>query len=134
MSTRSCARWAVWRPVRPAKSLLYSTLTILLFAHPCYLSAQTHPSPSADEQFFFDAVNRERVTHQLQPLKWDEALAEAARKHAVLMSEQGDLSHHLPGEAPLDQRAAHAGARFSQVGENIATGRHPQEIHTGWMH
>jgi hypothetical protein len=120
--------------VRPANSLFYSTLTILLFSCPGYLLAQKPSEPSADEQFFFDAANRERVAHQLQPLKWDDALAEAARRHAVLMSEQGNLSHQLPGEPPLDHRAAHAGARFSQVGENIAVGRQPPAIHTGWMH
>jgi hypothetical protein len=111
--------------------LLHSTLIILLLASACDLSAQ---KPSAEEQFFFDSANRERVAQQLPPLKWDNALAEAARQHASLMADQADLSHQLPGEPPLDQRAGRAGARFSQVGENIAVGPQPRAIHTGWMH
>jgi hypothetical protein len=90
--------------------------------------------PSVDERFFFDSANRERVAQQLPPLKWDNALAEAARQHALLMAKQVNLSHQLPDELPLDQRAGQAGARFSQVGENIAMGPQAPAIHTGWMH
>src|SRR5216684_5557845 len=120
MSAPACARWVIGSAARPPKLLAHSTLTILLLAFPCCLSAQ---KPSAEEQFFFDSANRERVAQQLQPLKWDNALAEAARQHALVMAEQANLSHQLPGELPLDQRAGQAGARFSQVGENIAIGR-----------
>ena len=117
--------------IQPRRSLRHSVLTIFLFAFPCGLAAQ---KPSADERFFFDSANRERIAQQLPPLRWDNALAEAARQHALLMAKQANLSHQLPGELPLDQRAGQAGARFSQVGENIAMGRQAPAIHTGWMH
>jgi uncharacterized protein YkwD len=109
----------------------HSALTIFLFVFPCALAAQ---KPSPEEQLFFDSANRERVAQQLEPLKWDNALAEAARQHALLMAKQTNLSHQLPGEPPLDQRAGQAGARFSQVVENIAMGRQAPAIHIGWMH
>ena len=86
------------------------------------------------EQFFFKSANRERAEQGLPQLKWDETLATAARKHATLMADQEELSHRLPGEAALDVRIAQAGARFSSVGENVAIGPEPPEIHTGWMH
>lgn len=89
--------------------------------------------PSAEEKLFFDAANRERLAAGLRPLKWDDALASAARRHASLMASRADLSHQLPGEPPLDQRAGQAGARFSQVGENIAVGPEAPPIHEGWM-
>jgi hypothetical protein len=117
--------------IQPRRSLRHSVLTIFLFAFPCALAVQ---KPSPEEQLFFDSANRERIAQQLQPLKWDNALADAARKHALLMAEHVSLSHQLPGEPPLDQRAGRAGARFSQVGENIAIGRQAPAIHTGWMH
>jgi cysteine-rich secretory family protein len=117
-----------WRHLH--RLLPHFTLIILLLASACDLSAQ---KPSAEEQFFFDSANHERVAKQLQPLKWDNALAGAARQHASLMADQADLSHRLPGEPPLDERAARAGARFSQVGENIAVGPQASAIHTGWM-
>lgn len=113
------------------KSLPHSILLILFFASPCSVLAQ---NPSEEEQFFFDSANRERVAHQLHPLTWDNHLADAARQHAELMADQADLSHQFPGEPPLAQRAADAGARFSQVGENVAMGRQATAIHTGWMH
>src|SRR5260370_8424979 len=119
-------------PLSQRRGLLpHSTLIFLLFAFPCSLFAQR---PSAREQFFFDSANRERVAQQLPPLKGNSELAEAARQHALLMARQADLSHQLPGEPSLAQRAGQAGARFSEVGENIATGSQAPPIHTGWMH
>jgi hypothetical protein len=90
--------------------------------------------PLADEKFLLDATNRERAAAGLQPLKWDDALAAAARKHAQLMAHENFLLHQLPGEEPLDQRLAQAGAKFAMVAENIAVGPNPEEIHDGWMH
>ena len=131
MSAPSRARCAIERVARLLKLLPHSTLTILLSAFPCSLSAQ---KPSAEEQFFFDSANRERVARELPPLKWNNALAKAARQHALWMAKRDDLSHQLPGEPPLAQRAGQAGARFSEIGENIAVGPRVQSIHTGWMH
>jgi hypothetical protein len=92
----------------------------------------SHPSP--DEKLLFDATNRERAAAGLQPLKWDDALAAAARQHAQLMAHENFLLHQLPGESPLDQRVAQAGAKFAMVAENIAVGPNSGEIHEGWMH
>lgn len=111
--------------------LRYQVVGVFLCSFTSLAAAQ---KPTADEQLFFDAANHERLAQGLQPLRWDEALAVAARKHAALMAEQATLSHQLPGEPPLDQRAGQAGARFTQVGENIAVGRVARAIHTGWMH
>jgi uncharacterized protein YkwD len=90
--------------------------------------------PSADEEFLLDAANRERAAAGLQPLKWDGALAEAARRHAEVMARQDLLSHQCLDEPPLDQRAAQAGAKFSTIAENIAVGPNTAKIHDGWMH
>jgi len=66
-------------------------------------------------------------------LKWDNMLATAARKHAALMAQEGDISHQFPGEPSLEKRAIDAGARFSRVAENVAIGPDPSSIHIGWM-
>ena len=100
---------------------------------PAPVPSQT-PARNDSERQLFDAANRERVALKLQPLRWDDALAAAARKHAAVMVEHTELSHQLPGEPALDQRAGQAGARFTEVGENIAIGWDAQVIHTGWMH
>jgi Cysteine-rich secretory protein family len=90
--------------------------------------------PSADEKLLLDAANRERAAAGLHALKWDDALAAAARQHAQLMVRENVLSHQLPGEPPLDQRAAQAGAKYAMLAENVAIGPNPEEIHDGWMH
>ena len=90
--------------------------------------------PSADERFLLDAANRERSDAGLQPLRWDSALAEAARQHAEVMVSQNLLLHQCLNEAPLDERAAAAGAKFSMIAENIAVGPNTDKIHDGWMH
>jgi uncharacterized protein YkwD len=88
---------------------------------------------SPEEQFLFDAANRERAARQLPALRWDAALAEAARQHAQVMAAQHRFAHQLPGELTLSQRAGQAGARFSRVAENIAAGPELEDIHVGWM-
>jgi len=90
--------------------------------------------PSDEDKFLLDATNRERSAAGLQPLKWDEALATAARLHAQVMVSQNLLLHQCLDEPPLEQRAAKAGARFSMIAENIAVGPNPETIHNGWMH
>ncbi|MGC2670666.1 MAG: CAP domain-containing protein, partial [Candidatus Acidiferrum sp.] len=79
-------------------------------------------------------TNRERVARGLQPLHWDATLALAARDHARLMAVENLLSHQCPGEPPLEQRVAQAGAKFSMIAENVAVGPDPASIHDGWMH
>lgn len=90
--------------------------------------------PSDEEKLLLDAANRERAAAGLQGLKWDTALAEAAREHAQVMMSQNLLLHQCLDEPPLDQRAAKAGAKFSLIAENIAVGPDVETIHNGWMH
>jgi uncharacterized protein YkwD len=92
------------------------------------------PHPSAEDKLLLDAANRERSAAGLAPLKWDDALAAAARQHAEVMVSQNLLLHQCLDEPPLDQRAARAGAIFSMIAENIAVGPNPETIHKEWMH
>lgn len=132
-----------WRflTTAPAGALL-SFLLMLLPAHSQDQSRDRppHPAPlfssrpSAEEKLLLDAANHERSTAGLQPLKWDDALATAARQHAEVMVSQNLLLHQCLDEPPLDQRAAKAGAKFAIIAENIAVGPNPETIHNGWMH
>ncbi len=90
--------------------------------------------PSTEEKLLLDDANREREAAGIQPLKWDVALAAAARQHAQIMASQNLLLHQCLDEPPVDQRAAQAGAKFSMIAENIAVGPNPEKIHDGWMH
>lgn len=122
-----------------------AALCFLFFLSPANLQlrAQNRPPRSSarpalqwsfDEQALFEDANRERASQGLQPLHWDVTLALAAREHARLMAVENVLSHRLPGEPPLEQRGAQAGARFSMIAENVAVGPNAAEIHDGWMH
>ena len=81
----------------------------------------------------FESANRERVAHNLPPLKWNVALAAAAGQHASRMAAQNTLSHQLPGEPAMVDRASQAGARFSALAENVAEGPNAEGIHHQWM-
>jgi uncharacterized protein YkwD len=91
------------------------------------------PQPAA-ERALFDAANRERASQGLAQLRWDNALANAARDHAQLMAERNTLSHQFPGEPALQDRARVAGARFTEIAENVAEGPSADVIHASWMH
>jgi hypothetical protein len=84
-------------------------------------------------QALFESANRERASRGLAPLKWNPALAAAARQHAQRMAAQNTLSHQLPGEPGMADRATQAGARFSALAENVAEGPTAEVIHREWM-
>ena len=67
------------------------------------------------------------------PLKWDDALANAARQHAEAMAAQKSISHGFPGEPSLPSRAtgrapASAGCRRMSLPD-----RTPENISEQWM-
>jgi uncharacterized protein YkwD len=113
----------------------YFFLTALLaFPSAGQASPQSgQPQTGSPERALFDAANRERAAKGLGLLRWDESLATAAREHAQLLAQRNILSHQLPGEPPLEDRARQAGARYSVIAENVADGATPEAIHIGWM-
>jgi len=104
--------------------------SVLVFAIATTLAAIAQ-SPA--ERALFAATNQARGDQGLSALKWDEALAEAARAHAEFMVQNTQLSHQYPGEPDLAPRAAQAGAHFQTIAENIAMGPTPEVIQKEWM-
>jgi hypothetical protein len=97
-------------------------------------SQDAHAQPTAAQQNVLVLTNRDRTAQGLQPLHWSPALAAAAQQHAQAMAAAGTLSHQLPGEPNVADRAAHAGAHFQSVAENIAYGPSSKTIEQEWMH
>jgi uncharacterized protein YkwD len=97
----------------------------------CTVYAQAEVSTA--ERALFDALNRERSAKGLPALHWDAALAAAAREHASRMAQRNVLSHQLPGEPQVQDRATKAGARFTTIAENIAVAPNSATIHSAWM-
>ena len=85
------------------------------------------------EQELFASVNQVRRAQGLSPLRWDESLATAARRHAEAMAEHGSARHGFEGEPSLSARVKQAGAHFSWLSENVTQGPSPQFIHTQFM-
>jgi len=114
-----------------SKTFLIAAFTVsLLFS--C-TSVVAQPKAEMAGQQLFQAINRERAANGLPPLKWDDALANAARQHAELMAEQKSLSHGFLGELSLPSRATRAGARFSWLSENVVAGPNAENISEQWM-
>src|ERR1700691_6185826 len=112
---------------------MFTLLAAILLMAPGALFAEP-PRTTTPEGQLFSSLNRERASQGLPLLQWDDALASAARQHAVRMAQLDQMSHQLPGEPNLLARASEAGARFSVVAENVAIGPDPAVIHTMWMH
>ncbi len=96
-------------------------------------SGSSRPQAGAPESQLLEAANRDRAAAGLHPLQWDMSLAAAARQHAQRMAQANTLSHQFPGEPPMQQRATQAGARFSQIAENVAEGPSAANLHQQWM-
>jgi uncharacterized protein YkwD len=79
-------------------------------------------------------ANEARSAAGAPPLRWDNDLAEAARKHCLRMAAEGPIAHRYPGELDLSERAGLAGVHFDLVEENVAIGSTPANIHDAWMH
>jgi hypothetical protein len=97
------------------------------------MHAAARPQTGAPEALLLEAANRDRASAGLEPLQWDLLLANAARQHALMMARASTLSHQLPGELPLQQRATQSGARFRVIAENVAEGPNPYGMHAQWM-
>jgi hypothetical protein len=90
-------------------------------------------SPTVAEQYLFSAANIERVQRGLKPLRWDASLFQAAVYHAQEMAERESISHQYEGEPDLSARGEGAGARFSEIAENVAEAPSAVMIHDAWM-
>jgi cysteine-rich secretory family protein len=98
-----------------------------------FFLAAVRGQESGPAQSLFESANHARAAQGLAPLKWSATLAAAARQHALRMAARNTLSHQLPGEPGMADRASQAGARFSSLAENVAEGPSAQNIHEQWM-
>src|SRR3954453_2829095 len=120
------------RKVKTKSLLLLFVLATLTIAA---TSAVFQGNASPDEQALLQLANQARAQHNLPPLRWDNALAVAARNHLRwVLRNPGELLHQYPGEPDLVTRGGNAGARFGTISENIAGhGQTPAELQQTWM-
>jgi len=120
----------------------YLSITIFMAAlsflagcgSPSLLGGAGSSSATDFETEVLNLTNVERTKYGLNPVKWNDKLAQAMDYHCKDMIANNYFDHYSPsGETPGD-RATAAGYRWIKVGENIAKGqRTPAEVVTGWM-
>lgn len=124
---------ALMRSTLRAERLLWLPVLALLLFSSHAAPAAAAPT-SAQQKQMLELVNAARAKAGLGALQWDSSLADAAREHTELMADRGELSHQLPGEPPLPERAGAAGAHFNSVAENVAYAGGVSELHDNLMH
>jgi uncharacterized protein YkwD len=67
----------------------------------------------------FAAINQSRGGAGLPALQWSAGLGRSAHAHNLAMAAAGQLSHQLPGEAPLGTRVSRQGVPWGWAGENV---------------
>jgi uncharacterized protein YkwD len=90
-------------------------------------------APSTAEKRIFALLNQERIRAGESPLQWNASAARAARAHATLLAEHGEMSHQFEGEPVLLHRLEASAIRFTSAGENIACADDPDEAHLALM-
>jgi hypothetical protein len=113
-------------------SLLFATFWLLL-AMPLPLLAQERRDLQPEAEELMRLANQARAAAGAPPLRWDNSLAEAARKHTLRMASEGPIAHQYPGELNVSERAGLTGAHFDLIEENVAVAHSPEAIHDGWM-
>jgi len=81
--------------------------------------AASKPS-SRDEAELVQLINETRAEKGLPALVFDPRMGEAARKHNLLMVQNGSLSHQFPGELPLPDRLDQENIPTDVEAENVA--------------
>jgi hypothetical protein len=114
---------------------LFFGLTLLLLSMVAWSqdSDGANPVLQPEAEQLLALANQARAAAGVGPLKWDGALAVAARKHSLRMGAEGTIAHRYSGELDLSERAGQAGAHFDLIEENIAVGPTPSQIHNEWM-
>ena len=75
----------------------------------------------SDEEYeIFRLVNAERAKQRLQPLVWDDDLADVARDHSRQMAKQGFFAHQdRKGRTVVDRAEQRDIRGWSKIGENL---------------
>jgi len=108
--------------------IMITLAAVVMVGFCAILTAQAPTSVSPAEQELFAGANRARKAQGLPGLKWNEALATAARRHAGVMAQHGSAEHGFAGEPSLASRATQAGAHFIYLSENVIQGTSAEGI------
>ncbi|NNJ07404.1 sigma-70 family RNA polymerase sigma factor [Streptomyces sp. PKU-MA01144] len=90
--------------------------------------------PSGDAEQVVALVNAERAKAGCGPVRSNDKLETAARRHSEDMAARGYFDHTSPDGTDPGDRITAAGYQWSTYGENIARGQQsPSSVMTSWM-
>jgi hypothetical protein len=115
------------------KSFLLSVAALILVSTSATATAFATVSATPAERQIFDQLNQERQKAGLPALEWNELVADAARRHASMLSQNLELGHQYPGEPSLPERLGATGVRFTRAAENVARTEHIEDVHLALM-
>jgi len=120
-----------------------ATWTVILARPAAPLPSFTYPDWRDAGREILDEVNKARASARycaaehfaaVPPVRWNPALADAARAHSSDMATQRYFDHRARDGSQVAERAERAGYAWRHIGENIAFGqRSPQEAVAGWL-
>jgi uncharacterized protein YkwD len=113
--------------------IMITLAAVVMVGFCAIFTSQAPTSASATEQKLFTGVNRARKAQGLPGLKWDEALATAAQRHAGLMAQHGSAEHGYAGEPSLASRVTQAGGHFVWLAENVIQGTSAEGVQEGFL-
>jgi len=94
-------------------------------------------TPAYADSYAWDVLvltNIERDKQGLDPLAWDDTLAQAASNHCCDMINRNFFAHENPDGQNVADRVDTLGYAWLMVGENLAAGQTtPEEVVDGWM-
>ncbi|HWR53275.1 MAG TPA: CAP domain-containing protein [Bryobacteraceae bacterium] len=99
--------------------VFWSAVTLALLMLQAGEATQTPREAAAIARRTFDGVNARRVQAGLDPLKWNDDLAAAAREHAVNMAGRDFFAHNDPVLGSLAERLNRRGIPWRMCAENI---------------
>jgi len=105
------------------------------YAPPALTAEEQDLVNQSNEKQIFDLTNVIRARYGLAALKWNENVANVARKHSLDMLTHNYFDHtsKTTGLDPF-QRLTRSGITYKSAGENIAMGQFDAiEAHEGWM-
>lgn len=109
-----------------------AVMVALLFA--AGVAAQSAlPFDEEAEQQVLISLNQSRVEAGVPPLKLDDKLRDAARKHSALLAQRNVLSHQFPGEPSLRERLRSAGLFFTEAAENVGVNSQADDVNSMFM-
>jgi uncharacterized protein YkwD len=130
------------------KRIFFGGLFTLLVLLTCISAVPKHDEASSFKRQFLERINRARqkgcncgntFMPPVPPLVWNNQLEDAARGHALDMSERGYFSHTSKNGRTVSDRVIEMGYTYKgfknfAVGENIAQGQMTiDEVMDGWL-